>query len=238
MLIPAIGEVLPWHWKQYCLNIGEGLGAASSAPRIVCPSVRARNAHEQSASATFRRRALTASPRSRGIFIVLSYSTSRRGFPAGDLNAEKPIKVPPGLLADVVQGLFERPLMQLGGSPSLHEPGKHVDLRLCRREAALGVPGRNTLAVVDARGRRWRPAAGSRRPCAAGVRWPRSPRCAPACSAPCRRYPRRAAAGTSGRNRYRNTRRARPSADCAAPCSFSSRARICARSWRDRMLWP
>src|SRR5436309_1865890 len=72
MLMPAIGDFVPWHWKQYCFNIGAGLGAASSAPRIVWPTVRTIAAHEKSATATFRRRALTDSPRSRGNFIGVS----------------------------------------------------------------------------------------------------------------------------------------------------------------------
>src|SRR5437868_13192060 len=78
ILMPAIGDVLPWHWKQYCLNIGDGLD--SSAPRMVWPSVRARAADVQTPSATFRHRALTTSPRSPWICIDvdLFYAEGRR----------------------------------------------------------------------------------------------------------------------------------------------------------------
>ena len=27
---PAIDAALPWHWKQYCLNVGSGFGLAST----------------------------------------------------------------------------------------------------------------------------------------------------------------------------------------------------------------
>ena len=92
--------------------------------------------------------------------------------------------------ADLAQRHVEALLVQMLGRPALHQVRSALRIAPARSAGCLRRGRWRRAGRGRWRGRTWRPRAGNRRPRGPGGPSSRSRRCAPACSAPCRRCPR------------------------------------------------
>ena len=81
--------------------------------------------------------------------VQLLRRATRNSHPRRLTHSKQTIEIPASLLADIVQRLAQRALVQLDGRPLLHQARQYVELRLRGRKTALGMSGGDPLAVIE-----------------------------------------------------------------------------------------